>query len=76
VPVTSVRADEEVGRTPTWDPVERAAALTDRGSRGLPVGVQVIALAGGEATVLAVMRVIEAAAGFQAGMRAMSDRAI
>lgn len=76
VPVTSVRADEEVGRTPTWDPVERAAALTDRGSRGLPVGVQVVALAGGEATVLAVMRVIEAAAGFQAGMRAMSDRAI
>jgi fatty acid amide hydrolase len=76
VPVTSVRADEEAGRAPTWDPVERAAALTDRGSRGLPVGVQVIALAGGEATVLAVMRVIEAAAGVQARMRAMSDRAI
>lgn len=76
VPVTTVRVDEEAGRTATWDPVERAAAATDHGSRGLPVGVQVIALAGGEATVLAVMRSIEAAAGFQTAIRATSDRAI
>jgi Asp-tRNA(Asn)/Glu-tRNA(Gln) amidotransferase A subunit family amidase len=40
--------------------VLRAAASTDRGSRGLPVGVQVIACPGhGEATVLEVMRRIE-----------------
>ena len=41
----------------------RAAAATDRGSRGLPIGVQVIAPPGGtEATVLATMRLIESAA--------------
>ena len=76
VPVTTVGADEEAGRTPSWDPVDRAAAQTDRGSRGLPVGVQVIALSGGEATVLAVMRMIEAAAGPQPASRATSARAI
>jgi fatty acid amide hydrolase len=60
VPVTTVRADEEAGRAASWDPVLRAAAATDRGSRGLPVGVQVIAPPGGdEATVLEVMRLIE-----------------
>jgi fatty acid amide hydrolase len=61
VPVTTVRADEEAGRAATRDPVEQAAAATDRGSRGLPVGVQVIALNGGESTVLDVMRMIETA---------------
>jgi len=60
VPVTSVRPEEERGRAASWDPVLRAAAATDRGSRGLPVGVQVIAAPGGdEATVLEVMRLIE-----------------
>jgi fatty acid amide hydrolase len=60
VPVTTVRPDEEAGRIASWDPVLRAAAATDRGSRGLPVGVQVIAPPGGdEATVLEVMRLIE-----------------
>ena len=60
VPVTTVRPDEEAGRAASWDPVLRAAAATDRGSRGLPVGVQVIAPPGGdEATVLEVMRLIE-----------------
>jgi len=62
VPVTTVRADEEAGRDATRDPVEQTAMATDRGSRGLPVGVQVIALNGGESTVLAVMRMIEAGA--------------
>lgn len=76
VPVTTVRADEEAQRAPSWDPVERAAAATDRGSRGLPVGVQVIGLTGGEATVLAVMRSIEASVGFQPAIRATSPRAI
>jgi fatty acid amide hydrolase len=60
VPVTTVRPDEEAGRSASWDPVLRAAAATDCGSRGLPVGVQVIAPPGGdEATVLEVMRLIE-----------------
>jgi fatty acid amide hydrolase len=60
VPVTRVRADEEAGRGGSWDPVLRAAAATDRDSRGLPVGVQVIAPHGGdEAIVLEVMRLIE-----------------
>lgn len=76
VPVTTVHADEEVARPPSWDPVDRAATQTDRGSRGLPVGVQVIALNGGEATVLAVMRTIEAAAGPQPAIRATRARAI
>jgi len=62
VPVTHVRPDEELGRPRARDPVLRAAAETDRGSGGLPVGVQVIAPPGrGERSVLAVMRLIEAA---------------
>ena len=61
VPVTTVRADEETGREITRDPVEQAAVATDRGSRGLPVGVQVIALNGGEHMVLEIMRMIEVA---------------
>lgn len=59
VPVTRVRADEELGRPADADPIARAAALTDRGSRDLPVGVQVIALSGGEAATLTVMQAIE-----------------
>lgn len=62
VPVTTVGSDEEGGRAADRDPIARAAALTDRGSRGLPVGVQVIALTGGEATALEVMAGIEAGA--------------
>lgn len=61
VPVTVVRPDEEQGRPRSIDPVLRGAAATDRGSAGLPVGVQVVAARGrGEATVLEVMRLIEA----------------
>ena len=59
VPVTQVRPDEEAGRGASRDPVVRAAIDTDAESRGLPVGVQVIGLDGGEATVLEVMRLIE-----------------
>jgi len=62
VPVTTVRPAEEGCRPWSLDPVIRAAAATDRGSAGLPVGVQVIACPGrDEATVLHVMRLIEAA---------------
>ncbi len=60
VPVTTVRPEEEASRPPAIDPVLRAAAATDRGSGGLPVGVQVIAAPGGdEATVIEVMRLVE-----------------
>lgn len=64
VPVTTVRADEEAGRPRSTDPVEAAAFDTDRGSAGLPISVQVIALDRrpriAEETVLTVMRVIAA----------------
>jgi len=68
VPVTRVRADEEFGRLSSRDRVVQAAALADRGSRDLPVGVQVVGLPGlasaddplrPERTVLDVMRLIE-----------------
>jgi fatty acid amide hydrolase len=57
VPVTTVRPDEQASRSWSIDPVLRAARDTDRGSAGLPVGVQVVAPPGrGEATVFSVMR--------------------
>ena len=60
VPVTRVRPDEETGRGFSFDPVLRAAAATDRGSRGLPVGVQVVGGFGAdESVVLDVMEAIE-----------------
>jgi fatty acid amide hydrolase len=59
VPVTTVRADEQTCRPWSIDPVLRAARATDRGSAGLPVGVQVVAPPGrGEATVFSVMRLL------------------
>jgi fatty acid amide hydrolase len=60
-----VRADEESGRPRSSDPVEIAALEGDRGSAGLPVGVQVIALdrrpGTAEGIVLETMRAIAAA---------------
>jgi fatty acid amide hydrolase len=65
VPVATVRADEESGRPRSSDPVEIAALEGDRGSAGLPVGVQVIALdrrpGTAEGIVLETMRAIAAA---------------
>jgi fatty acid amide hydrolase len=62
VPVTTVRPEEETGRGPSADPVERLAVATDRGSAGLPVGVQVIGLdttpGAGERRVLDVMTAV------------------
>jgi hypothetical protein len=62
VPVTAVRGNEEAGRPRSNDPVEVAAIETDRGSAGLPVAVQVIALdrrpGTAEAIVLGAMRAI------------------
>lgn len=56
VPVTRVRPEECRGRDESRDPVLREAARTDEGSEGLPIGVQVIALDGREATLLEAMR--------------------
>jgi fatty acid amide hydrolase len=59
VPVTRVRANEEVGRAPSRDIIERTAYNVERGSAGLPVGVQVVARPWREHVALAVMRTIE-----------------
>lgn len=60
VPVTRVRPDEEDERGFSFDPVLREAAACDRGSRGLPVAVQVVGgPAADESVVLAVMEAIE-----------------
>ena len=59
VPVTRVRSDEEVGRTPSRDIVEQAARKVELGSAGLPVGVQVVARPWREHVALAAMRAIE-----------------
>lgn len=63
VPVTVVRADEESLRPASRDPVLREAAACDRGSAGLPVGVQVVACPGRDEDVaLDVMAAIGAGA--------------
>jgi fatty acid amide hydrolase len=62
VPVTRVRADEESGRKESIDVVERTAFETDRGSAGLPIGVQLMGRPWRDDVVLAAMRVIEQAA--------------
>ena len=60
VPVTTVRDDEQHARPWSIDPVLRAARSADRGSHGLPLGVQVIGCPGrDESTVLEVMRLVE-----------------
>lgn len=52
VPIGRVRPDEQATRPWSSDPVLRAAREVDRDSAGLPVGVQVVALRGGEPMVL------------------------
>lgn len=59
VPVTRVRASETTGRGLSLDPVLQAAAATDAGSTGLPIGVQVIAIDGRDQTAIRVMAAIE-----------------
>jgi fatty acid amide hydrolase len=62
VPVTRVRADEESSRPASKDAAEFTAQASEKGSAGLPVGVQVIARPWREDVALAAMSVIEAAA--------------
>lgn len=59
VPVTTVRAGEETDRSPGLDVVERLVRQNERGSVGLPVGVQVVAPWWREDLVLAAMAAIE-----------------
>jgi fatty acid amide hydrolase len=59
VPLTRVHAEEEVGRAPSRDIVELAALKVERGSAGLPVGVQVVARPWREHVALAAMQAIE-----------------
>jgi fatty acid amide hydrolase len=54
-----VRAGEESDRIPHRDSVDRAAARTEKGSAGLPVGLQVAAPWWREDIVLAVMGALE-----------------
>jgi fatty acid amide hydrolase len=58
VPVTRVQPGEESGRRSGRDGMERAAQFADRGSAGLPVGVQVVARPWRERVALAAMRAI------------------
>jgi fatty acid amide hydrolase len=80
VPITRVRVEEQAGRAPSRDPIVRAAIIADRGSAGLPVGVQVVGLPSraapadpwrAEAVVLETMRVLAAAGG---GEGAVTER--
>ncbi|MEJ2377597.1 MAG: amidase family protein, partial [Pseudolabrys sp.] len=66
VPVTRVRLGEESDRQPSHDRVDRVARDTERGSAGLPIGVQVLARPWHDHVVLAVMAIIEAEARKQA----------
>jgi fatty acid amide hydrolase len=63
VPVTRVRADEQEGRRPSRDKVEKAAWSAEQGSVGLPIGVQVVARPWREHVALAAMAAIEAGVG-------------
>ena len=61
VPVTRVREDEESQRKRSLDRLEGVAQATERGSAGLPVGVQVVARPWQEHIAFAAMRAIEVA---------------
>jgi len=62
VPLTRVRADEEVSSRRSLDVIERAAHTTEKGSTGLPVAVQIIARPWREDIALAALSAIEALA--------------
>jgi fatty acid amide hydrolase len=61
VPVTQVNPAEEQPRAAGRDLVDRAARDVERGSAGLPIGIQVVARHWREDLVLAVMAALEAA---------------
>jgi fatty acid amide hydrolase len=59
VAASLVRAGEESDRPVSKDPIEKAAVKVEKGSIGLPVGVQVAARHWREDVVLAVMSTLE-----------------
>jgi fatty acid amide hydrolase len=59
VAATRIRPGEESDRPESRDLVERAAQQTEKGSAGLPVGVQVVARHWREEIVLSVMGLLE-----------------
>ena len=59
VPLTTVRPGEDTLRRAGRDVVDRAARNVERGSAGLPIGVQVAARHWREDVVLAVMAALE-----------------
>ena len=59
VTTTEVRADETADRPRSREKMVEQARLTDEGSQGLPVGVQVVASPGREEDVLTVMEELE-----------------
>jgi fatty acid amide hydrolase len=61
VSTTRIRPGEDHGRRAGRDQVERQAAAVDRGSAGLPVGVQVVGLPWREDVVLSLMFALESA---------------
>jgi fatty acid amide hydrolase len=62
VPFTRVKAEEQVGRMPSKDMVEKTALKVEKDSTGLPVGVQVVARPWREHVGLAVMSALESSA--------------
>ncbi len=60
VPMTHVAPDEDSPRKAGRDLVDRTAAAVERGSAGLPIGVQVVARHWREDVALAVMSALEA----------------
>jgi fatty acid amide hydrolase len=61
VPVTRVRSGEELGREPSKDAMEESGYLAEKGSAGLPIGVQVVARPWREHVAIAAMAAIQAA---------------
>jgi fatty acid amide hydrolase len=59
VPATRIRPGEETDRPASRDRVEQAALAVERGSAGLPVGVQVFARHWREDVVLALLGLLE-----------------
>lgn len=59
VPLTRVRADEELPRRRSLDLAQQAARKAEMGSAGLPLGVQVVARPWREHVALAAMSAIE-----------------
>jgi fatty acid amide hydrolase len=59
VTVTRVQEGEETDRLPSRDRIETMAAKAEQGSKGLPVGVQLIARHWREDVALAAMDCLE-----------------